>query len=1076
MTGFLVTILDRFSSQPIVSKIAETLRSSRSYVTISGLKGSSISLFSANLYKQFKNPILIVVKDSTEAEDLRDDMESLVGSAMVCYLPDRVSRPTLFSEFDTTYTYFLHDTINKLTTLKNPIIISTLNGLSTPFPEKEAYRSNLVFLEVGKSFSRDAFINQMVDFHYNPVDVVEYPFDFAVKGGVIDFFPPSSRHPYRIEFFDNVIESIRTFNTDDQLSIARVNRCALYPNPDFPRGQKESATLFSYLSKDAIIILPHYETLLSSAEKFDLSFTTTPSYKNIFLYDVADAQFNFKIFQPSFYQGSITFFKEHLVRILEKHQQPTIVILSGNPNQTNRLKIILDTFPIILCDGTLSHSLEIPDLDLFVYVEHELFSRQRQSNVFRSVASETDLQKLDPDNISFGDIMVHLNYGIGRFVGLRKITAFGSIRECLVLEYADKARVFVPLEKLKFVQKYKTSESYFPKLNHLGSKEWEKTKTITEKSLEYFSQEIIRLYASRLQSSGFSFNPDSELQIEMESEFMFEETPDQATASEEIKRDMEAPRPMDRLLCGDVGFGKTEVAIRAAFKAVDNSKQVAILVPTTILADQHFHTFSERIANFPIRIGLLSRFVDSKTIKQTIRAISIGTVDIVIGTHRLLSEDIHFKDLGLLVIDEEHRFGVKHKDKIKSFRNNVDVLSLSATPIPRSMHFSLIGARDFSQINTPPKSRLPIFTEIITFDENLIKTAVYREIARGGQIYFVHNEVKTIEVMTSQLQALFPELSIHFAHGQMTEKVLEPIMKNFINQKIDILVTTAIIESGIDIPNVNTIFIHRAQNFGLAQLYQLRGRVGRSNRRAYAYLIVPNQNALSPDAIKRLQTIKRYTSLGSGYSIALKDLEIRGAGNVFGTEQSGNINAVGYSMYVQILKDALAAAKDAEFGTKISLTPAPQDVEITYPKPAFLPEDYISSSSMRLQYYRRLTEANTLPELKKIESEIRDIFGYVPETGENFLGLSRIRIAASELGINKIVFKDSVVEISFVDANPFNNDIDLIESIRNATRNIGFAYKFLPSDELKLLLFINRPDPLLSLKHFLDVLKEAINL
>jgi len=1076
MTDFLATILDRFSSQPVFPKIADAVQSSRSFVTISGLKGSAVSLFSGGLYKQFKKPFLVVVKDSTEAEDIRDDLESLVGSTKVCYLPDRTSRPTLFSEFDTTYTYFLNDTINKLTTLINPIIISTLNGLSTPFPEKAVYQSNLIFLEVGKPFSRDVFIDQMVDFHYNPVEVVEYPFDFAVKGGVIDFFPPASRHPYRIEFFENVIESIRTFNTEDQLSIARINRCALYPNPDFPRGQKESATVFSYLSKDAIIILPHYEKLRSSTDDADLSFTTNPSYKNIFLYDVAEAQFSFKIVQPSFYQGSITFFKEHLGRILANHENPTIAILSGNPNQTNRLKIILDTFPIILCDGTLSHSLEIPELNLFIYVEHELFARQRQSNVFRSVASETDLQKIDPDNISLGDIMVHLNYGIGRFVGLSKIKAFGSIRECLVLEYADKARVFVPLEKLKYVQKYKTSESFFPKLNQLGSKDWEKTKTMTEKSLEYFSQEIIRLYASRLHSSGVAFQPDTEMQIEMESEFMFEETPDQATAADEIKRDMETQRPMDRLLCGDVGFGKTEVAIRAAFKSVTNSKQVAILVPTTILADQHFHTFTERLANFPVKIGLLSRFVDSKTIKRTIKAISDGTVDIVIGTHRLLSEDIHFKDLGLLVIDEEHRFGVKHKDKIKSFRNNVDVLSLSATPIPRSLHFSLIGARDFSQINTPPKSRLPIFTDIISFDENIIKTAVYREIARGGQIYFVHNEVRTIEVMTGQLQTLFPELSIHFAHGQMTERALEPIMNDFINQKIDILVTSAIIESGIDIPNVNTIFIHRAQNFGLAQLYQLRGRVGRSNRRAYAYLIVPNQNALSPDATKRLQTIKRYTSLGSGYSIALKDLEIRGAGNVFGTEQSGNINAVGYSMYVQILKDALATAKDNEFGTKTSLTPAPQDVEITYPKPAFLPDDYISSSSMRLQYYRRLTEAGNLPELKKIENEIRDIFGVVPETGENFLGLSRIRIAASELGITKIVFKDSIVEISFVDANPFNNDIDLVESIRSAARNIGFAYKFLPSDDLQLLLFINRPDPLLSLKHFLDVLNEAVNL
>lgn len=1075
-TDYLKTILEIFSSQHNFSRITKAIRSGHTELSISGLKGSAISLFSGSLYKEFKKPVLIVVNNSNEAEDIRDDMESLLGSSNVCFLPGRETKPTLFSEFDSTYTYFINDTINKMTNSSNPVIISTLNGLFTVFPDKSSYESNLLVLEVGKDFSRDLFIEKLISFHYNQVDVVEYPFDFAVKGCVIDFFPPVSRNPYRIEFFDNKLESIRTFNTEDQLSISRVEKCALYPNPNFPTDPKKVATLFSYLDKNAFIILAQHDHSVQLPDDIVQKLAPDSSYKILQINDSPKSDFSFNIHYPSFSHGNVSIFKEHLATIHTDLPNPKIVVLSSNLNQTNRLKVILESYPVIISEGVLSHSLEISSIGLFVYVEHELFARERQANVFKNLPSNFESQKIDPDKISTGDFMVHLNYGIGRYIGLVKIEAFGSVRECLVLEYAGGDKVFVPLEKLKNVQKYKTSDTVIPKINHLGTKEWDRVKTLTKRSLENVSCDIIRLYASRLRSKGFAFQPDTEMQIEMESEFMYEETPDQFTATDEIKWNMETARPMDRLLCGDVGFGKTEVAIRAAFKAVTNSKQVAVLVPTTILADQHFHTFSRRLQNFPVNIAMLSRFVDRKAIRQILQDIAHGAVDIVIGTHRLLSDDVHFKDLGLLIIDEEHRFGVKHKDKIKTFRNNIDILLLSATPIPRSLHFSLIGARDFSQINTPPKSRLPIFTDIISFDEEIIKMAVYREIGRGGQIYFVHNEVKSIALMTNKLRALFPDLSIQFAHGQMSEKDLEPIMNSFIKQGIDILVTSAIIESGIDIPNVNTIFINRAQNFGLAQLYQLRGRVGRSNRRAYAYLIVPNQNALTQDAIKRLQTIKRYTSLGSGYSIALKDLEIRGAGNVFGVEQSGNINAVGYHMYMNILKDALEKAKSAEIGIEESHRAVHQDVEIVYPYPSYFPEDYISSPSIRLEYYRRLSEVESCSELLKIKSEVRDIFGVVPEYGENLLGLTRIRVLASVLGIRNIVFKDSIVQMSFVNKNPFNSNSHLIESIGTAARSSGFFYKFLPDEDLQLLLFIRRPNPVLAVKHFLDVLQGTVNL
>ncbi|MCF7885688.1 MAG: DEAD/DEAH box helicase, partial [Candidatus Marinimicrobia bacterium] len=606
-------------------------------------------------------------------------------------------------------------------------------------------------------------------------------------------------------------------------------------------------------------------------------------------------------------------------------------------------------------------------------------------------------------------------------------------------------------------------------------------KSKTKESAEKIVDELITLYSVRQNSSGYSFSSDDELQIEMESEFPHQETPDQIIATEEIKSDMESNKPMDRLLCGDVGFGKTEVAIRAAFKAILDNKQVAILVPTTILADQHYNSFKNRLQKYPIIIEKLSRFVSKKNQKDILSALEKGKLDIIIGTHRLLSNDVSFDDLGLLIIDEEHRFGVKKKEKIKNIKKHVDVLSLTATPIPRTLQFSLIGARDFSQINTPPKYRLPIITEIINFDENFIKERIQFELNRSGQVYFVHNRVKTIKSVTARLKSIISDARIDFAHGQMSETKLERVIDDFINQKVDVLVTTTIIESGIDISNVNTMFIDKAHNFGLAQLYQLRGRVGRSNRRAFCYLIAPKMKNLNAGAVKRLNTIKRYTSLGSGYNIALSDMEIRGAGNLFGVEQSGNIQKIGYDLYVKILQDTFKDRKD-EISDAIKTERSKKDsiqninVKIISPYSIYIPDDYIESQKIRLDFYKRISEAGTINSLKNLRSEIKDRFGKLPVETINLFRTSRLKINSNKANISKIVIKNKgKCELRFRKDSLVDNINRFLLEVRKTCNKMDISYKFKPTEKLVLILNFNKDDILEHLNNYLLELIDKIN-
>jgi transcription-repair coupling factor (superfamily II helicase) len=655
-----------------------------------------------------------------------------------------------------------------------------------------------------------------------------------------------------------------------------------------------------------------------------------------------------------------------------------------------------------ICVGSLQNGFEMSGLRLAVITEQEVFT-QKQRRTRRNVKLDHAEKIKDYQELKPGDYVVHVNHGIGRYVGIETLQVGGMHKDYLHIQYAGNDKLYVPVEQIDQVQKYIGSEEKAPKIYSLGGNEWNKVKNKVRSSVQDIAQDLIELYAKRQQAKGYAFSKDTPFQKEFEAMFPYEETPDQLRSIEEIKRDMESERPMDRLLCGDVGYGKTEVAIRAAFKATMDNKQVAVLVPTTILAQQHYETFRERFADFPVEIRVLSRFRSRKEQKETIEGLKKGTVDIVIGTHRLLSKDIQFKDLGLLIIDEEQRFGVKHKEKIKQMKHNIDVLTLSATPIPRTLHMAMMGVRDLSIIETPPENRFPVQTYVLEYSGALVREAIERELARGGQVYFLYNQVQNIEQMAEQIRMLVPDARVAVAHGQMPEAELEKVMLDFLDGEYDVLVSTTIIETGVDIPNVNTLIIYDADKMGLSQLYQLRGRVGRSNRIAYAYFTYQRDKVLSEAAEKRLQAIKEFTELGSGFKIAMRDLSIRGAGNILGAEQHGHIASVGFELYSQMLKEAVAELQ----GKQVEEKPKEPAVELNVD--AYLPSEYIPDEKQKIELYKKIRAVSTLQEALDLEEEIEDRFGDLPEPVQTLMKVARIRAYAIQHGVESIEQKNGEI-------------------------------------------------------------------
>ena len=1016
-------------------------------IEVSGLTGSLFSFAASGLFERSGQQLLLIVPDADRAERVWDDCSALEGEGHVVlntYATHHAGAP-----LDMTAPVAQVEALRALERQQSCIVVSSLEAAVSPLIPPETLRFRTIELEAGDTTPFGALLEQLAALGFERRDFVEGYGDFAVRGGILDVFPFVGEHPIRIEFWGDTVESIREFDPLSQRSIRPLQRAALVADIHGTRDDDPEipATLFDYLTDNALLllddpVLAEKELLeleregitgLLSWEKFRERCLRHPVIMHSALPSGRPPVVDFAGKPQPPVNGSIRVLLRHF-RELASAGYRTIVTCDTK-EEGDRIRELVEeewtspsgsiapadnepppaASPLPATDvpvtfetlnGALHSGFIYPPARLAVFTEHEIFGRLKRRGTSRRKAFRGITQK-ELQQLRRGDFVVHQDYGIGRFDGLHRIRVSGAEQEVMKLLYEGNDAVYVNLNFVNRVQKYSSQEGHVPKLSKLGTSQWDRLKSRVKKRIKDIARDLIQLYARRKHEEGFAFSEDTHWQREMEASFMFEDTPDQTRATFDVKNDMQQASPMDRLICGDVGFGKTEVAVRAAFKAVMDGKQVAVLVPTTILAQQHFSTFTDRLGRYAVRIGQLSRFRSSREQKQIAADLQEGRLDILIGTHRILSKDIRFRNLGLLIIDEEHRFGVTAKEKLRHLRATVDTLTLTATPIPRTLQFSLLGARDLSLINTPPRNRLPIVTEIVSFDLNLVREAILRELHRGGQVYFIHDRVHDIEVIRTLLGEKIPEARFHIAHGQMPGHELEKAMLGFLERKYDVLVCTKIIESGIDIPSVNTILINRADRFGMAELYQLRGRVGRSNVQAYAYLITPPLTALPRPTLRRLQAIQEFTELGSGFNLAMRDLEIRGAGNLLGAEQSGFILEMGFETYQRIVEEAVTELKEQEFSDVFrkeapgaGLRPAEAVIETDIE--AYIPEVYVESDGERLDLYRRLYRISRSEDLESLRAELKDRFGEYPEEVQNLLDIVGIRNLAVEAGFTKI--------------------------------------------------------------------------
>lgn len=999
-------------------------------IFFNGVRGSLNSFIIAKIFETNKK-LVFCSGDQGRLFKLKDDLALLLGNAIT---------PELYlGEFDEEYEPDVSPLSAVLKTISSEsdfILLATPSGLGKTIITEESFKKNIISIQKDTAYSYDDLLLKLREFNFTRKKIVEEENDFAVRGGIIDIFPENLNQPVRIEFFGDTVESIREFDPATQRSIAAISRVDILPPADsLNADENESEKLIDYIKEDALFLLDEpdlikedFPDIYFKTIKYQRSyFSGFPLVKNISISEPERETINELIYdsksQPSF-NSNIKLFTENLAEHISAGNN--IFISCTDEYQVKRTQELIEDHlnnvelkKIELLNGSFHEGFILPSANTVLYTEHQVFSRYFRPAKRKKKFSGITFKELS--SVNYGDFMVHQNFGIGKYAGLKKITTAGVEQEAVKLLYKDNDMVFVNLNSLHMIKKFSAQEGVTPKLNKLGGSEWDRIKQKTKKKIQEIARDLILLYSKRKSQQGFRFSDDSVWQKELEASFMYEDTPDQSSATEAVKTDMQSAHPMDRLVCGDVGFGKTEVAVRAAFKAVMDNKQAAVLVPTTILAEQHYNTFKDRLSPWATEVEHLSRFKSKKEQKEILEKLEDGKINIIIGTHRLLSNDVHFKDLGLLIIDEEQRFGVKAKEKLKFLKENVDVLTLTATPIPRTLNFSLLGARDLSIINTPPKNRQPIHTEIINFDKKVIANAIARELQRGGQVYFVNDRIAKLDELADIIEEIVPYAKVSIAHGQMTPVQLENVMMRFLEKKSNILLCTKIIESGLDIPSVNTIIINRADNFGLAELYQLRGRVGRSNLKSYAYLITPPQSSLTKQAIRRLHAIEEFTELGSGMNLALKDLEIRGAGNLLGKEQSGFIGEIGFDMYMQILDEAVDELKDTlpadslpvETVKKLaeSRKPKLKDVIIESDISMLIPETYIDDENTRLELYQKLSNTSTITELNEHREEFIDRFGKLPYEVKSLFTHLEIKLTLAELGFEKIIISGDTLEL-----------------------------------------------------------------
>ncbi|CAI8299736.1 MAG: Transcription-repair-coupling factor [Flavobacterium sp. SCGC AAA160-P02] len=1078
-------IVNQYQQSAKVKQVLKEIEQDKNHFQITNLVGSSLSFVISETFNKTKKNYLLVFNDKEEAAYYLNDFEHLINDKNVLFYPSSYRRPYQIDKTDNANILLRSEVLNRLNSQKKPAIIVTYpEALFEKVVTKKELKQHTLILRTNEKVSLD-FVNEVLfEYNFSRVDFVTEPGDFSVRGGIIDVFSFSNNKPFRIEFFGDEIDSIRVFDVATQLSEEKLKKASIMSNIehnkldkhfDFTQYKKRESFL-KYISSKTIVftnnkdlLLGKLDTLFSKAEsafdqlpkelshskpeelfcngnfiKTQLDDFTLACFKNNAQINQSVIKFSIKA-QPSFNKQ----FDLLINNLNEQHKEGfKNYIFCANKEQAQR-------FHDIFCDSekevhyqTIVFPLYQGFIDLeekiACYTDHQIFERYHKFRLKNGYANKKSISLKQLNNLEIGDYVTHMDHGIGKFGGLQKIDVEEKKQEAIKLIYGDRDILYVSIHSLHKISKFNGKDGKKPKIYKLGSGAWKKIKQKTKKRVKEIAYDLIQLYAKRKMQKGFTFGPDTHIQHELEASFIYEDTPDQFTATQDVKADMEKEQPMDRLVCGDVGFGKTEIAIRAAFKAVDNGKQVAILVPTTILAFQHYKTFSKRLEKFPVSIDYLNRFRTTKERNTVIEGINKGSIDIVIGTHQLTNKKIEFKDLGLLIIDEEQKFGVAVKDKLKTLKENVDTLTLTATPIPRTLQFSLMAARDLSVISTPPPNRHPIDSQVIRFSEEIIRDSIHYEISRGGQVFFIHNRIENIKEVAGLLQRLVPSASMKVGHGQMEGKKLENLMLSFMNNEFDVLISTTIVESGLDVTNANTIFINNANNFGLSDLHQMRGRVGRSNKKAFCYFITPPYHMMTDDARKRIQALELFSDLGSGIHIAMKDLEIRGAGDLLGGEQSGFINDLGFDTYQKILGEAIEELKENEFKNLYSFKDSiskefVKEVQIDTDFEILFPDNYINSISERLNLYHELSNIKNEETLQKFEQRLIDRFGETPIQVIDLLDSVRLKWVAKQLGLEKIILKKkrmigyfvSDQESSFYQTETFTNMLAYVQKHSN---------------------------------------------
>ena len=1091
----LSSFLSHLQSHPEINLSAEKLSQAKCKIHWKGTLGSAKGIFSSAVAQQCPGHHVFILNDKEDAAYFLNDLQGLYPEDQrLVFYPASYKVPYQLEEVDNANVVARTEALKKLSGQDNCWIITYPEALFEKVLTKKKLVSNTMKIEVGKTYSID-FINELlIDHHFDRVNYVYEPGQFSIRGGIVDVFSYASDTPYRIEFFGNEVESIRTFNAADQLSISSHQFFSIVPNIQGKMILDGMDSFFQYLNGDITIWIDSVERAKQTLKnEFDKAYKiydsldqeikkTVPSdlfindkdlvlnFENLKLVEMGTTSYfenaspiNFELIpQPSFNKNF-----NLLIDDLAKNQKNQFknYIFSNQAKQIERLYQIFEDIggdvaftPIhsALHEGFICKTLKI-----VCYTDHQLFERYHRFRLkegFRKAKQALTLKEIY--NLQKGDYVTHIDHGVGQFSGLETIDVNNKKQEAIRLIYKDGDVLYVGIHSLHRISKFTGKEGSVPKMNKLGTQSWNTLKSKTKKKIKELAFDLIKLYAKRKNQPGYSFAEDTYLQNELEASFIFEDTPDQYKATQDVKKDMESETPMDRLICGDVGFGKTEVAIRAAFKAVADSKQVAVLVPTTILSLQHYRSFKERLSEFPCNIDYINRFKSARETTKTIQKLKSGEIDILIGTHAIVSDRIKFKDLGLMIIDEEQKFGVAVKDKLKTMRTSVDTLTLTATPIPRTLQFSLMGARDLSIINTPPPNRQPVLTEIITLNEETIRDAISYEVSRGGQVFFVNNRISNIQEIAGMIQRLCPGVRVGIGHGQMDGKVLEKNMLEFIKGAYDVLIATTIIESGIDISNANTIIINNAHNFGLSDLHQLRGRVGRSNKKAFCYLIAPKFSLLSSEARKRLEALVQFTDLGSGFNIAMKDLDIRGAGNMLGGEQSGFISEIGFEMYQKILNEAMKELRDDEFKelfnerTTDQMTTYSEDCIFETDYEVRIPDYYVNDVSERLSLYQELDRIESMEKLKEFEERMKDRFGTIPKEVKELFFSFELRWLAQKIGLERLVIKsEKLVGWFIADSNSPFYQTEVFTDLLKRIMNMGQGYRIIQKqDKLRLVI------------------------